>query len=180
MKITLVRHSEVIKEYQGRYNGHIDIPLSKKGKKDAHLLAKQLQSIPFDIVYCSDLSRAKETLEIISPRAEVIFTPQLREKSWGKHEGMSFEEIENSGIKYENFTQWIDALDGEGTKEFVQRVKSYFYDVILSGDTQNVLVVTHSGVIKTVLSFTKKISLERAFTTELPYSSVVQIDTEEF
>jgi len=35
VKITLVRHSEVIKEYQGKYNGHIDISLSEKGKRDA-------------------------------------------------------------------------------------------------------------------------------------------------
>jgi len=177
MIITLVRHSKVIEEYQGKYNGHINISLSLEGKKDAKIVGEKLKNITFDRVFCSDLQRAKETLEAMSINADVLFSKELREKSWGKHEGKSFEEIENEGIKYKNFTQWIDALDGETTEAFTKRVKEYFYEVILKQNAQNVLVVTHSGVIKTVLSITRKISLEEAFAIPLPYSSCITLDT---
>ena len=177
MKITLVRHSEVIKEYQGKYNGHIDIALSLKGKKDAKELAQKLQDIEFDRVYCSDLLRARETLDELDIDLEPIYTDRLREKSWGKHEGKSFEEIELDGIKYENFEQWISALDGENMQEYIQRVREYFYKTVFKQDTKNILIVTHSGLIKTLLSITKNISLEEAFAINLPYSSYITLDT---
>jgi len=177
VKITLVRHSEVIKEYQGKYNGHIDIALSLKGKKDAKELAQKLQDIEFDRVYCSDLLRARETLDELDIDLEPIYTDRLREKSWGKHEGKSFEEIELDGIKYENFEQWISALDGENMQEYIQRVREYFYETVFKQDTKNILIVTHSGLIKTLLSITKNISLEEAFAINLPYSSYITLDT---
>ena len=177
MKITLVRHSEVIKAYQCKYNGHIDIPLSLKGKNDAKELAKKLKDIEFDRVYCSDLLRAKETLDELGLDLEPIYTDRLREKSWGEHEGKSFEEIEIDGIKYKNFEQWISALDGENMQEYIDRVREYFYETIFKQDAQNILIITHSGLIKTLLSITKNISLEEAFAINLPYSSFITLDT---
>lgn len=177
MKITLVRHSEVIKEYQGKYNGHIDISLSQKGKEDAKELAKKLQNISFDKIYCSDLLRAKETLEAFHHTLTPIYTKELREKSWGRHEGKSFKEIQDEGIEYENFEQWTASLDGESFSNYKQRIQEYFYETIFKEDMQNILVVTHSGVIKTLLSITKNISIEEAFTTKLPYSSYITLDT---
>ena len=177
MKITLVRHSEVIKEYQGKYNGHIDITLSLKGKNDAKELAKKLKDIEFDKIYCSDLLRARETLAELDLDLDPIYTDRLREKSWGKHEGKSFEEIHAEGIEYENFEQWISALDGEDMQEYIYKVREYFYETIFKEDAQNILVVTHSGVIKTLLSLVNNTSLEEAFKIDLPYSSFVTLDT---
>lgn len=177
MKITLVRHAEVIKEYQGKYNGHIDIALSPKGRDDAKKLAEKLHNIKFDKIYCSDLLRAKETLEAFSYEVEPVYTKELREKSWGKHEGKSFEEIQAEGIKYIDFEQWISSLDGEDIFTYKQRVKDYFYETIFKQEAQNILVVTHSGVIKTILSLIKNISLEEAFSINVPYSSFITLDT---
>ena len=177
MKITLVRHSEVIKEYQGKYNGHIDISLSLKGINDARELAQKLKDKEFDKVYCSDLLRAKETLNELNLDIKPIYTKELREKSWGRHEGKSFEEIQAEGIEYKNFEQWISALDGEDFSIYQERVQKYFYETIFKEDMQNILVVTHSGVIKTLLSIVKDISLKEAFSTNLPYSSFITLDT---
>ena len=177
MIITLVRHGEVIEAYRGKYNGHIDIGLSEHGKLQAKELAKKLKSTAFDRVYCSDLLRAKETLYEFSLTQEVIYSEQLREKSWGRHEGKSFDEIVAEGIEYESFEQWIRVLDGESIENYKERVKEYFYETIFKQKAQNILVVTHSGLIKTLLHLTQKISLEEAFTTPLPYGSSISLDT---
>ncbi len=177
MKITLVRHSEVIKEYQGKYNGHIDISLSQKGRSDAKELAKKLQTTAFDKIYCSDLLRTRETLEAFKYTLEPIYTKELREKSWGKHEGKSFQEIQDEGVEYKDFEQWISALDGEDFSIYKQRIQKYFYETIFKEDAKNILVVTHSGVIKTLLSLVNNISIEEAFVTPLPYSSFITLDT---
>ena len=176
MTLTLVRHGEVIEPYQGKYNGHIDIGLSKNGTKQAKKVAKQLSSIKFDKIYCSDLRRAKETLSTFKYAQEVIYTPRLREKSWGRHEGKSFEEIEADGLKYENFLQWVNALDGENMQEYIESIDNYFKETIFKQNAQNILIVTHAGVIKTLLHLTRNISLEEAFSTPLPYSSYIKLE----
>jgi alpha-ribazole phosphatase/probable phosphoglycerate mutase len=173
MTITFVRHAEVQEEYIGKYNGHIDIPLSQKGKEQAKLVAKRLNSTAFDAVYCSDLLRTRETLEAFDLQQAVIFSDKLREKSWGKHEGKSFEEIEASGIKYENFTQWIQALDGEKIEDFIARVQNYFEETIFKSQAKNVLIITHSGVIKIFYHLFESMSLEDAFAQKLSYTDSV-------
>ncbi len=177
MTLTLVRHAEVLKEFRGKYNGHIDIALSQNGKAQAKELAQKLKETTFDKVYCSDLLRARETLAAFELKQKIFYTPRLREKSWGKHEGKSFVEIEAQGIKYKNFEQWINTLDGEEMSEYIERLREFFYEDIFKQEAQNILVVTHSGVIKTLLHLTKKITLEEAFSTTLPYSSHITLDT---
>lgn len=171
MRITLVRHGEVIEEYQGKYNGHIDIPLSKNGLTQAKELGKKLKNTNFDKVYCSDLLRAKQTLEQFGLNQEIVYSKELREKSWGIHEGKSFQEIEKEGIKYDSFEQWLNALDGEDIYLYKERIKKYFYENIFKNNTENILIVTHAGVIKTLFSILYNYSLEEAFSIKLPYSS---------
>ncbi len=167
MPITLVRHAEVEEAYIGKYNGHIDIGLSAKGREQAKALAKALQSEKYEKIYCSDLRRARETLAAFSLDITPIFTKALREKSWGRHEGKSFEEIEAEGIKYENFTQWIAALDGERVEEFEKRVREFLHSIEQSN--ANILLVTHAGVIKVIQAMYKNVSIEETFMQTLAY-----------
>lgn len=177
MRITLLRHAKVQEEYQGRYNGHIDIGLSTEGRAEAKALAEVVNAEQFDKIYCSDLRRARETLKALSLKQEVYYTAALREKSWGRHEGKSFEEIEAEGIKYCNFTQWIEALDGESIESFTENLKIFLTQEIAPQKAKNILIVTHSGVIKTLLSIIKNISLEEAFSTPLAYGETLILDT---
>lgn len=175
MKLILVRHCEVIEEFQGKYNGHIDIPLSMQGLQSAKALGEKLQSYSFDAIYCSDLLRCRQTLEQLNPSIDATFTELLREKSWGKHEGMSFEEIEASGVKYTTFSQWIEQLDGESVSHFTARVQQFFFEELQQQEFETVLIITHSGVIKTLLGLTQKLNLEESFSKVLPYSSITEL-----
>ena len=62
-----------------------------------------------------------------------------------------------------------DALDGESKEKFVKRVHKFFFEYLVNTNKKNILVVTHSGVIKVFLSITKKITLEEAFHIDIPY-----------
>ena len=178
MKITLIRHGEVQKPYIGKYNGHNNIGLSAKGKVEAEVLAKSFTCKQFDLVYCSDLRRAKETIEPFVQAESTIYTSKLREKSWGKHEGLGFDEITAQGIEYKNFAQWIEALGGEPYTEYVQRVKEFFFDELASQKADNVLVITHAGVIKVLMAIVQNLALEEAFAVALPYASSTVYDTD--
>jgi len=170
MRITFVRHAQVEEKYLGKYNGHIDIGLSKNGYLQAKQLAHDLENEVFDEVYCSDLIRARETLKAFNLNIKPIFTDKLREKSWGIHEGKSFEEIEDSGIKYEDFEQWIDALDGENIQNYTQNVQDFFQKTLLKTKATNMLVISHAGFIKTIIGIVEKKTLKETFSITLAYS----------
>ncbi len=179
MRITLVRHCEVQEDYIGCYNGHIDIDLSQNGYKQAKILADNLKDEDYDAVFCSDLKRAKESLKYFTNLKNITYTNKLREKSWGEDEGKSYDEIcKDKNINYENFEQWIDALGGESKEDFTARVESFFFRYLPESNKKNILVLTHSGVIKTFFSLYENISLEEAFSKKIDYSytSILNID----
>lgn len=176
MNITLIRHASVEERYLGCYNGHIDISLSTQGLDDAKSLKLPHDAKEYDAIYCSDLKRAKQTSDALGLK-NVIFTKELREKSWGDNEGKSFKEID---IEYKNFAQFIDALGGESKEVFIQRVRSFFMELHLRRGVarNNILIITHAGVIKTLLSLHENITLENAFSKSLPYLSITRIKLE--
>lgn len=177
MKVTLIRHAEVDERYKNCYNGHNDIGLSKNGKTQAEALAKKLDTIEFDAVFCSDLRRAKETLQPSLHLKNAIFTDKLREKSWGKHEGLGFDEILAEGeVEYIDFLQWINSLDGEPHEEYAKRVEEFFFKFLPSLEKENILVVTHAGVIRVLLSIINKIELEEAFAIKVENGSLTRVE----
>ena len=108
-----------------------------------------------------------------------LFTKELREKSWGRHEGMTFDAIvERDGLSYENFEQWINALDGEPYDAYIDRIQHFFTQTLPQTGYNNVLVITHAGVIRVLMHILKKISLETAFSTNFPYSAYTTLESE--
>ena len=182
MIITLVRHGEVQEAYQQCYNGHNDIFLSAQGIGDAKKVGNLFQQQHFDAIYSSDLRRCQEsTQHLITPSSHpsVIYTPKLREKSWGRHEGMRFDDIvKRDGLLYEDFEQWIKALDGEDYGAYIARIKHFFTVELPQTKANTVLVITHAGVIRVLMHLLQNISLEEAFSTSFPYSAYITLDTD--
>jgi len=177
MNITLVRHAQVEERYKGCYNGHNNIGLSKKGEAQAKILVKKLIPIHFDAIFSSDLLRAKMTIKNFPHAKDIIYTDKLREKSWGKHEGLTFDEIIALGeVEYINFLQWIRALDGEPYEDYIQRVEEFFFTYLPSLNKENILIITHAGVIRVLLSLVRNISLEEAFSIEVENASITTIE----
>ena len=170
--MTLVRHAEVEKKYKNKYNGHNDIGLSENGINQAKDLCENLNNLEFDAVFCSELKRARETIKNLDKK--IIFTDKLREKSWGKHEGLSFDEIiSQNEIEYVDFLQWINDLDGERYVDYIARIKEFFLVYLPSTNEDNILIITHAGVIRVLLSIIKEISLEEAFSIKIDYGELI-------
>ena len=89
--LLLVRHGETDWNAEGRLQGHTDRPLNAHGRTQAKDLAERLAGEGADAIYASDLSRAKETAEILGARLglPVVIDADLREKNWGNWEGLT-------------------------------------------------------------------------------------------
>ncbi|QGU00262.1 Phosphoglycerate mutase family protein [Candidatus Syntrophocurvum alkaliphilum] len=160
MKVFLLRHGETNWNYEQRYQGHTDIPLNDIGKEQARTVGKYLyKKEKIEAIYCSDLSRTKETAEIIADylRLQVKCDARFREMSFGDWEGKTFTEVHNN--YKEEFNEWVkDTLNTvvPGSKESFTQVRERAFtslEEISKKHNGNVLIVTHGGVIKTLLYY---------------------------
>ncbi|OGJ19951.1 hypothetical protein A3K73_03250 [Candidatus Pacearchaeota archaeon RBG_13_36_9] len=125
MKLILIRHAESEANAKGINQGQkIDTSLSDLGKKQAKQVAQRLKEEKIDIIYSSDLKRAKETAEQINKfhKLKIIYDKRLREKDHPE----------------------------ESIETFVARLISFF-DEIKNID-KNILVVAHGGTNLSLLA----------------------------
>ena len=68
--LLLIRHGETDWNAEHRWQGHADVPLNARGREQAKALAEELAPEGIDAIYASDLSRARDTAEIVGERRQ--------------------------------------------------------------------------------------------------------------
>jgi probable phosphoglycerate mutase len=141
--LLLVRHGETDWNAEGKLQGHTDRPLNAYGRRQAQTLADRFAGEPIDALYASDLSRARETAEILGAKLglAVAVDPDLREKNWGNWEGLTSDERLN--VVYEGETS---ADHRERTLRAVQRI-------VQRHPGKRIVVVTHGGSLRRLQAF---------------------------
>ncbi|WP_211748834.1 histidine phosphatase family protein [Paenibacillus sp. Marseille-Q4541] len=166
--VYLVRHGRTLWNQQKRYLGHTDVPLLEAARKELTGLRELLSHVSFDQIYVSDLVRCTETLRIIAPDLVSMATTdtRLREYHFGEFEGQTYEMLKHRIL----YRQWIDdpvhvtPPGAETFAHFAERIQQFAEERIkpsLLGEglikdkdknmeeaMQNILVVTHGGVIR--------------------------------
>ncbi|HHB76816.1 MAG TPA: histidine phosphatase family protein [Desulfobulbus sp.] len=133
--------------------GSTDVVLSGQGVIQAGQLAARLPR-GLDCL-CSPMLRTRQTLESLQNHGvvrEVSFDSRIREIDFGAWERLTFAEISN---KDEDIDAWKEYHHftfpgGESVAHFVARLQS-FLDEVQSKPQEQVLVLTHGGVIRTLL-----------------------------
>ena len=154
-ELWLVRHGESEYNAQGRFQGHMDVPLSALGVRQAEKIGHRLASYDFDFdgLYCSDLQRAALTAQKIAERVKIPAKAdvRLREIHMGELQGLLRTEME---IRFPEFAQRVKADSwntarpgGESMADVAMRVKS-FVDELPSG---RFVLVSHGGTIRSIL-----------------------------
>lgn len=189
-KLYLIRHGETEGAETKRYKGHIDVPLSANGIEQIKRLARYMigdkdnSPIPLlskrgpkrvDAVYCSDLSRAVKSAEIIAEPygLKPIIIPELRERNFGLWEGMSFDEIREKWP--DAFNAWaanpleFSPMNGESTIELRDRALKVFSETIAKHQGENIAIVSHGGINRVILCHLLGIPLENIFRVEQDY-----------
>ena len=152
----LIRHGKIqLEDDQRRYIGQLDLPLSEEGVRQALGLQKRLDRAVISAAYCSDLSRSRQTAEIIVGNKSII-TPrsELREISLGTWEGCTFADIarrfpdkfkaRGADIGY------YRVPGGESFADCARRVIAVFHEM-LGTTAGNILIVGHAGVNRALL-----------------------------
>jgi 2,3-bisphosphoglycerate-dependent phosphoglycerate mutase len=126
--LLVIRHGETAWNAEHRIQGHLDIPLSPAGIRQAAYLAERLAGESIDAVYSSELARAWLTAVPFAARLglEIVADTRLRERSFGVFEGLTLDEI--AAQHPEAFRRWRErdpgwAIDGgESGRQLIDRV----------------------------------------------------------
>ncbi|MGM1019473.1 MAG: histidine phosphatase family protein [Bacillota bacterium] len=71
LELVLVRHGTTLWNRERRYLGHSDLGLLPGAEQELEPLREKLQRHSFARIYCSDLIRCRQTLQIILPESEL-------------------------------------------------------------------------------------------------------------
>lgn len=146
MKVILMRHG---KDKSGVRGGWSQSALIDQGVIEVEQMCHKLKYKDFAYIISSDLIRTKQTASIISRKLgkKIIYDELFREINNGDLAGMdnSLAEYKYPGLYYNTLDFEERYPNGESPKEFFERVFKA-YTKLLELD-ENVLVVTHSGVI---------------------------------
>ncbi|MGV4039939.1 adenosylcobalamin/alpha-ribazole phosphatase [Citrobacter portucalensis] len=158
MRLWLVRHGETEANVAGLYSGHAPTPLTERGIAQAQTLGTLLRNVPVDNVLCSELERARHTTQLILGDREVPVRnmPELNEMFFGDwemrhHRDLAREDAENYAV-WCNDWQNATPTNGEGFQAFSQRVERFIAQLADYKTCQNLLVVSHQGVLSVLIA----------------------------
>jgi probable phosphoglycerate mutase len=165
--LLIARHGETDWNRDRRWQGHTDVPLNDAGRLQAQALAEKLATHPIRRVVASDLSRARETAQIVAHRLGAPFAgsdPRLRERCFGVFEGLTQDEV---AVRFPE--AWADYTNdrkltppgAESHVSIVTRMKAAMLAVAqqAESDADVALVVSHGGVIRTLVAETMGVLL---------------------
>jgi alpha-ribazole phosphatase len=156
-EIYLLRHGAIqSKGEPKRYIGQVDVPLSAIGMRQARQWAEYFATTAFDRICCSDLTRSRQTADIIAAgRArEIEPLPALREIHLGDWDGLSY-----AAVKKENPQEFhcrgADIAEhrppgGESFRDLAHRIWPAFQQ-LASRPIGKTLIVGHAGVNRVIL-----------------------------
>ena len=150
--IYLMRHGA---DPSDRYGGWSAYGLTEKGREQVHHAKYDLRNKGITQIYSSDLTRAKETAEIVANELSlpITYLPQFRESNNGLLAGMLKTEaaVKYPGI-YWNALDWKEAWpEGESPERFFHRIQNAWFDFKEQVGDENVLLVSHGGVMNIIL-----------------------------
>jgi broad specificity phosphatase PhoE len=168
MHIYLVRHGQKRKDQDRFSRGFFDPDLTRLGMQQAHQTGQRLKGLPMQAIFTSDLARTRQTAEIINQYiARPLQTrPDLREICMGDWEGVSFETLAEREDAYylawRQHTQDLPYPNGESGADVLVRITS-FLDELCQQNLEDVLLVTHGGLIRVLVSASLLLGMEKRF-----------------
>lgn len=160
MRLYLVRHGETDWNRLNKIQGQTDTLLNEQGRRQAKELAQKIIREAYDIseIYSSRQKRALETARIAGQLLglEPVVRTGLEEVNMGKWEGYTWNQVREEFA--DEYCAWYDNRryanppEGESYQQLLNRFLPAVRN-ILDHAAGNVLIVTHSAVIMTFLSY---------------------------
>ena len=175
--IALARHGETPYNAQRRFQGHLPVGLSERGREQARELAAVAAQRQWAALYCSPLARARETADIVAAAVglEVVEDARFAETDTGDWTDRLFDEV--AAAEPDRFAAWRGGDPGfgfPGGESFAAQQRRVLEGLeAVRGGPLPALVVCHRGSIRLALAALHGNGALR--TTEVPNAALVEL-----
>lgn len=179
MDIYLIRHSAVYNPNKLCY-GQSEIPLEENFTVDFDWIkdALQAQFTTETLFISSPFRRCTKLADYLSD-GKFETNNQITELNFGTWEMQAWTAIDEQEMSLwmQDFVNY-SIPKGENFIDLFERVIS-FYEEITQKEVENIVLVTHAGVIRSIISYILDFPLENAFNLQVDYSSISKIEYDE-
>lgn len=161
MNIYVMRHGKTNINAAGKFNGHIDEDINSDGVEGAKNAVKDVKELALDVIFCSPLKRARHTCDIVNVNnIPVIYDERIKERTLGVLDGKDLAKEGFSEADYYNYLLKSDLPGFENMQDFYKRVHSFMDDIVHS-NYENILVIAHGGVLRSIYYYFNEIPPNR-------------------
>lgn len=178
-QLYLLRHGPADVE-SGALVGSTDVGLNSRGLERLAGLRRQLEDV--DAWYCSPMLRTRQTLDVLRQHIrieqEICYDDRLREVNFGRWEMQNFADISNAdpGL-IDSWAEYTDFVfpEGEAVADFCERV-GVILELFMTHDAEKIGVVTHGGVIRTLICLALGISVRNYLLFDVQPASLAHLE----
>jgi broad specificity phosphatase PhoE len=158
MTIHLARHGQTAYNHEGRFQGHLPVPLDATGRAQAAELAEVAAGVEIVSLWCSPLLRARETAAVVAARIglDPVEDARFAETDTGDWTDRSFADVRaedpESFARFQRSDPTFRYPGGESFAEQSDRVQAGLADLRARPAALPALVVCHRGVIRLALA----------------------------
>ena len=172
MEIYLIRHTTPNIQ-KGICYGQSDLDVTDTFNNEVSKIHSQIPIQKISKIYCSPLQRCKLLAKTFN--ISTIFDERLKELDFGDWELKPWDAIDSSQIDpwMKDFVN-IQVPNGESYVMLQERMLHFYNSLNHSGE-ENILIITHAGPIRALLSHLRRIDLKNSFDIKVSYGEVIKI-----
>ncbi len=170
MEIYLVRHTTPNIE-KGICYGQSDIGITNSFQSEVKKIHQQIPIEEVAMVYSSPLQRCK--LLATTFKKEITFDDRLKELNFGDWELQPWDAIHSESLDpwMKDFVN-VKVPNGESYIMLQQRILS-FYNALDLISQEKIVIITHAGPMRALLSNIRQIDLKDSFAIKIAYGEVI-------
>ena len=148
LMLYVTRHGQTGWNALNKVLGRTDIPLDATGEEQARSLARSLEGLEIDEIWCSPLARTRQTAEAVSQATGLGYRTddRLIEQDFGRFEG-----VNRFDAGYQEAKRKFCA--GYPGTESYEEMAARVYPLIRETEGKNVLLVTHGGICRIIRGY---------------------------
>lgn len=177
MILHLLRHTKTLCPVGVCY-GQSDVALAPSFELEKQSVIKKIKDIHFTHVYSSPLKRCAHLALSFAGSKPLLYDNRLMELHFGDWENKPWSEIDQTPEAALWFADYVNTAcpGGESYSQLRNRVQDFLSEIAVLHSNTSVLIVTHGGVIRTILSVVKKITPELLFAQKIDYGHFCTIE----
>ena len=169
--IITIQHTQSVHHTNGMVGSWTDWDLSELGQRQADNIGRNLASVVGEdkfVLYSSDLKRAKQTAEAVGRYLNLtpILRAELREGNLGKACGKSVQWLRENLEMQEKTVDDRLFSDAESRRDIWNRLLPFFHE-IMESDEENIIIVSHGGLLSVFNTMFQGLPVESMNTCEL-------------